>query len=127
MVRKLFNEFSVNHNDARIDINVKENGNDDLQSIGLSLKCVNRIEDITFSIYFSAVRKRSSLCRMIALKNIDYIVKDLDLSTFSPSNIKALMESLLNAVIWEAESKLSTEKQIEKRERLEKIEKFNNK
>lgn len=126
-VKRLFNQFAMRHNDARIDISVKENGDNDLQSIALNLKCRNRIEDVTLNIYFSAVRKKPSLCTMIALKNVDYIIKDLSLSTFSASNIKALMESLLNAVLWEAECKLSTEKQIEKRERLEKIEKFNNK
>ena len=109
-VKKMFSGFAINHNDAKVEISIKENSDNVINQIGCTIKCIlndEKLSDIWNVIIFTSCHKigKSSITM---LHDIDYAVKDMDTSDFTGNNIVKVIESMLNATLWEIEAKLRT-------------------
>ena len=107
-VKKMFSEFAINHNDAKVEITIKENNDKIINQIGCTIKCIlndEKLSNVWNIIVFTSCRKIGK-SNITMIHDIDYAVKDMDTSDFTGNNIEKVIESMLNATLWEIEAKL---------------------
>lgn len=110
-VKKIFTEFALNHNDARVSVMVKEYPRVCNQiSIKIECKFDEYLGTVSYRMLFTSDKKRPSIGLLQAMKGIDYTIKDLYTKELSITALESLINSVLDAAIYEIETKLKTER-----------------
>lgn len=112
-VKKMFTEFAVNRNDARVSVTVKEDCNI-YNQISIKVECNfdKYFSNVSYEILFTASKMYPSKGLLNAMTGIDYTIKALYVDSFSVTALENLINSILNAAVWEIETKLKLEKRV---------------
>lgn len=112
-VKKIFTEFALNRNDARVSIIVNEDRTACNQiSIKIECKFSKYLGNLSYGILFTASKRYPSEGTLNMMNGIDYVIKDLYVRELSVKALENLINSILNAAVWEIEAKLKTEESL---------------
>lgn len=112
-IKEILTVFRNENNDARVNISIDEYINHNLKNLTFKCECrfkSDRIDDINFRMFVTSSMRYPSLIRISAMRDIDCIVKSLNLSEFSTNSIEIMIENLLECLHNEIETRLNTEK-----------------
>lgn len=120
-IKQILTVFRNENQDARIKITIDEYINYNLRNLTFKCECrfkSDKIDDIDFRMFVTSSMRYPSLIRISIMRDMDCIVKSLNLREFSTDSIKILIENLLECLHEEVEAKLNTEEIFRKNSRI---------
>lgn len=111
-IKQILTVFRNENNDAKICISLDAYEKESQNDITFKIKCDFQSEllnDVDFRMFIVASKQYPSIVHMTVLDDMDYTIKTLKLNDFSNDCIETLINSLLDAKLWEIECKLNSD------------------